>query len=148
MTIGILLITIVLFSAIAVYNVFVYKIPVFDLQKSTALPELNAVSRPVTFTDIAADDPVRSTLLTDDEAWAYSWAFLHDKIGFSVFMPMEKRGLGLYQVTDDHDNQYYVWGFSVKQQERPLLIFPRFTLGGEVFIDAQDGQVLWYASFI
>lgn len=140
--------TIILFSAIAIFNVLAYKIPIFDSQKTTTLPQLNTVSRPVFFTDIAADDPVRDTLLTEDDAWAYTWAYLHDRIGFSVFLPMEKRCMGLYLVTDDHDNQYYVWEFSVKQQERPLLIFPRFTLGGEVFIDAQDGRVLWYASFI
>jgi hypothetical protein len=66
---GILLTVIIIFSAIAIYNIIFFKIPVSGTPIPMALPELNTVSRPVNFTDIASDDPVRQTLLTEDHAW-------------------------------------------------------------------------------
>jgi len=50
-------------------------------------------------------------------------------------------------VTDDKGDQYLAWEFSAKQYERPYLIFQRRTMGGEIFIDAHDAHVLWYAGF-
>lgn len=144
---GVILTGVIIFSAIALYNVVVCKIPVFGPDASTALPELNTISRPVHFTEIATDDPVRENLLTEDQAWASAWAYLHDRIGFTIFLPMEKKSGGLQQVIDDKGNQYLVWSFSVTQYERPFLIYVQMILGGVIFIDAHDGHVLWYAAY-
>jgi len=144
---GVILTGIIIFSAFALYNVVVFKIPVFGPYASTALPELNTISRPVHFTEIAIDDPVRKDLLTEDQAWASTWAFLHDRVGFTIFLPMEKKSGGLQQIIDDKGNQYLVWSFSVTQYERPFLIYVQMILGGVIIIDAQDGHVLWYAAY-
>jgi hypothetical protein len=145
---GILLTCVLMISAIGIYNMVIYKIPLSGQQIQTTLPELNTVSRPVNVTTIAPDDPIREQLFTEDEAWDHAWAFLHDRIGFSVFLPIEKQSNGLHQVTDDLGNQYVAWEFSVMQKERPFIIFSRFTRGGEIFIDARDGHVIWYAGYV
>jgi hypothetical protein len=143
---GILLTGIIILPAIALFNVVVYKVPIFRPDKPTTLPELNTKSRPVNSTDIAIDDPIRKNLLTEDQAWEYTWAFLHDRVGFKIFLPMEKRSAGLRQIIDDKGNQYLVWDFYVKQVERPYLVYPQFSLGGVISIDAHDGHVLWYGA--
>lgn len=112
---GIILAAIIILPAIAFLNVVVYKIPVFGPDKPTTLPELNTVSRPIQFTNITINDPVRSNLLTEDQAWEYTCAFLHDQVGFRIFLPMEKRNGGLHKVIDDKGNQYLTWDFSVEQ---------------------------------
>jgi hypothetical protein len=99
---GILLTGIIILPAIALFNVVVYKVPIFRPDKPTTLPELNTKSRPVNSTDIAIDDPIRKNLLTEDQAWEYTWAFLHDRVGFKIFLPMEKRSAGLRQIIDDN----------------------------------------------
>ena len=144
---GIILAGIIILPAIALFNVVVYKIPVFGPDKPTTLPELNTISRPIQFTDIAIDDPARKNLLTEDQAWEYTWAFLHDQVGFRIFLPMYKHSAGLHKVIDDKGNQYLTWVFSVEQGKRPFLVYKEYTLGGVIYVDAHDGHVLWYAAY-
>jgi hypothetical protein len=146
--VGVILTGIIILSAIALFNAIVYKIPVFGPDKPSTFPELNTYSRPIQFTDIAIDDPVRKNLLTEDQAWEYTWAFLHDRIGFKIFLPMEKRTAGLRQIVDDKGNQYLVWDFYARQGERPFFLYQKFILGGNIYIDAHDGHVLWYYAFL
>ena len=145
---GIILTGIIILPAIAFFNVVVYKIPVFGPDKPTTLPELNTKSRPIQFTAVAIDDPVRKNLLTEDQAWEYAWAFLHDRVGFKIFLPMEKRNGILNKIVDDKGNQYLAWDFFIKQKECPFLIYEQFNLGGNIYIDAHDGHVLWYYAFL
>lgn len=74
--------------------------------------------------------------------------FLHDQVGFRIFLPMEKRNGGLHKVIDDKGNQYLTWDFSVEQGKRPFLVNQEFTLGGIIFIDAHDGYVLRYSAVL
>jgi hypothetical protein len=143
---GILLTGIIILPAIALFNVVVYNVPVFGPDKPTTLPELNTISRPNQFSTIAIDDPVRKDLLTEDQAWEYTWAFLHDRVGFKIFLPMEKRNGVLNKIVDDKGNQYLVWDFYARQGKRPFLVYQEFILGGVIIIDAHDGHVLWYAA--
>ncbi len=145
---GILLTGIIILPAIALFNAVVYNVPVFGPDKPTTLPELNTKSRLVNSTAIAIDDPLRSNLLTEDQAWEYTWAFLHDQVGFRIFLPMDKHNGGLHKVIDDKGNQYLTWDFSVEQGKRPFLIYQDYTLGGIIFIDAHDGHVLWYSAIL
>ncbi len=147
LTAGLLLIYLLIFSAITIYNMVAYQIPVFGPDKPTTLPELNAKSRLVNDTNIAIDDPMRKNLLTEEQAWEYTWAFLHDRVGFKIFLPMYKHSAGLHRVIDDKGNQYLTWVFSVEQEKRPYLVFKEYTLGGVIYVDANDGHVLWYAAF-
>ena len=144
--VGIILTGIIILPAIALFNVVVYKIPFLGPEKPTTLPELNTKSRLVNDTKIAIDDPVRDDLLTEDQAWEYTWAFLHDRVGFKIFLPMEKSTAGLRQIVDDKGNKYLAWDFYARQGERPFLVYEEFILGGVIFIDAYDGHVLWYAA--
>ncbi len=146
--IGLILAGVIILAGVALFNVVVNKIPIFGSDKPTALPQLNTKSRPVNFTEIAIDDPVREKLLTEDQAWEYTWAYLHDRIGFTIFLPMEKRPAGLRQAIDDKGDQYLVWNFYVVQGKRPFLIYQQYTLGGDVIIDAHDGHVLWYCAVL
>jgi len=146
--VGVILTGIIILPAIALFNVVVYNVPVFGPDKPTTLPELNTISRPIQFTAIAIDDPLRSNLLTEDQAWEYTWAFLHDQVGFRIFLPMDKHNGGLHKVIDDKGNQYLTWDFSVEQGKRPFLIYQDYTLGGIIFIDAHDGHVLWYSAIL
>jgi hypothetical protein len=139
---------IIILCAIALFNVIVYKVPVFGPDKPTTLPELNTKSRLVNDTEIAIDDPMRKNLLSEDQAWEYTWAFLHDRIGFEIFLPMYKHSAGLHKVIDDKDNQYLTWVFSVEQGKRPFLVYKEYTLGGVIYVDAYDGHMLWYAAFL
>lgn len=107
---GVILAGIIILPAIALFNV-VYNVPVFGPDKPTTLPELNTKSRPNQFSTIAIDDPVRKDLLTEDQAWEYTWAFLHDRVGFKIFLPMYKHSAGLHKVIDDKGNQYLAWDF-------------------------------------
>ena len=143
---GIILTGIIILPAIALFNAVVYKIPVFGPDKPTTLPELNTKSRLINDTNIAIDDPMRKNLLSEDQAWEYTWAFLHDRVGFKIFLPMEKRNGVLNKIVDDKGNQYLVWDFYARQRERPILIYEQFILGGVIIIDAHDGHVLWYAA--
>jgi len=143
---GIILTGIIILPAIALFNAVVYNVPIFGPDKPTTLPELNTKSRPHQFTNIAIDDPIRKDLLTEDQAWEYTWAFLHDRVGFKIFLPMEKRNGVLNKIVDDKGNQYLVWDFYARQRERPILIYEQFILGGVIIIDAHDGHVLWYAA--
>jgi hypothetical protein len=145
---GILLAGIIILPSIALFNSIVYKIPVFGPDKPSTFPELNTYSRPIQFTDIAIDDPVQKDLLTEDQAWEYTWAFLHDRVGFKIFLPMEKDTAGLRQIVDDKGNQYLTWVFFVEQEKRPFLVYNEYLLGGVIFIDAHDGHVLWYSAFL
>ena len=144
---GILLTGIIILPAIALFNAVVYNVPVFGPDKPTTLPELNTKSRPNQFSTIAIDDPVRKDLLTEDQAWEYTWAFLHDRVGFKIFLPMYKHSAGLHKVIDDKGNQYLTWDFSVEQGKRPFLVYKEYTLGGVISVDAHDGHVLWYAAY-
>jgi hypothetical protein len=144
---GIILTAIIILPAIAFFNVVVYKIPVFGPDKPMTLPELNTKSRPVNDIEIAIDDPVRKNLLSEDQAWEYTWAFLHDRIGFEIFLPMYKHSAGLHKIIDDKDNLYLTWDFSVEQGKRPFLVYQEYTLGGVIYVDAHDGHVLWYAAY-
>jgi len=144
--VGVILTGIIILPAIALFNVMVYNIPVFGPDKPTTLPELNTKSRLVNGTGIAIDDPVRKNLLTEDQAWEYTWAFLHDRVGFKIFLPMEKRNGILKRIVDDKGNEYLTWIFSVEQGKRPFLVYKEYTLGGVIYVDAHDGHVLWYAA--
>jgi hypothetical protein len=119
----------------------------FGLDKPTTLPELNTKSRIVNGTGIATDDLVRKDLLTEDQTWEYTWAFLHDRVGFKIFLPIYKHSAGLHKVIDDKGNQYLTWVFSVDQEKRPFLVFEDYLLGGVIYVDAYDGHVLWYAAY-
>jgi hypothetical protein len=145
--VGVILTGIIILPAIALFNVVVYNVPVFGPDKPTTLPELNTISRPIQFSTVAIDDPVRKNLLTEDQAWECTWAFLHDRIGFKIFLPMYKHSAGLHKVIDDKGNQYLTWVFSVDQEKRPFLVYKEYLLGGVIFIDAHDGHVLWYAAY-
>jgi hypothetical protein len=145
--IGVILTGILLLLAIALFNVVVNKVPVFGPDKPTMLPELNTKSRPNQFSTIAIDDPVRKDLLSEDQAWEYTWAFLHDRVGFKIYLPMYKHSAGLHKVIDDQGNQYLTWVFSVDQEKRPFLVYKEYTLGGVISVDAHDGHVLWYAGY-
>jgi hypothetical protein len=145
--IGVILTGILLLLAIALFNVVVNKVPVFGPDKPTMLPELNTKSRPNQFSTIAIDDPVRKDLLSEDQAWEYTWAFLHDSVGFKIYLPMYKHSAGLHKVIDDQGNQYLTWVFSVDQEKRPFLVYKEYTLGGVISVDAHDGHVLWYAGY-
>jgi len=104
--VGIIRTGIIILPAIALFNVVVYNVPVFGPDKPTTLPELNTKSRLVNDTEIAIDDPIRKNLLTEDQAWEYTWAFLHDRVGFKIFLPIYKHSAGLHKVIDDKGNQY------------------------------------------
>ena len=144
--VGVILTGIIILPAIALFNVVVYNVPVFGPDKPTTLPELNTKSRLINDTEIAIDDPMRKNLLSEDQAWEYTWAFLHDRIGFEIFLPMYKHSAGLHKVIDDKGNQYLVWVFSVEQGKRPFLLYKEYILGGVIYVDAHDGHVLWYAA--
>lgn len=144
---GIILAGIMILPAIALFNVVVYNVPVFGPDQPTTLPELNAKSRLVNGTAITIDDPVRKDLLTEDQVWEYTWAFLHDRVGFKIFLPIYKQSAGLRKVIDDKGNQYLTWVFSVDQGKRPFLVYKEYTLGGVIYVDAHDGHVLWYAAY-
>jgi hypothetical protein len=144
---GILLTGLIIFSAISIYNIVAYKTPVFGPEIPNPYPEfLNTYSLPNHSTNITADDPVREKLLTEDQAWGYTWVFLRDQDNLKIFLPFEKYSTGLQQVIDDNGNKYLVWVFGVKQNSYPF--FQDETHGGMIIVDAYNGHVLWFDPFL
>jgi hypothetical protein len=145
--VGMLLVTLIVFSAMGIYNVIIYKIPVIGPEIPNPYPKLlNTYSLPANYTSIALDDPVRETLLTEDQAWGYTWKFLQQEDNFKIFLPMEKSSGFLKQITDGKGNKYQVWAIYVRQNSFKFL--QDETRGGTLYVDAHDGRVLWYDPFL
>jgi hypothetical protein len=138
----IVLIPVIFFSSTVISNITMYKIPLFGPDHSGPYPA-PLDSYPANNTNIAADDPVRHTLISEDQAWGDTWPFLRDKMGFTIFLPIERRNYGLSHIVDDKGAEYDVWEFYVAQQEYRISSGFSYYDGGVIYIDAHDGHILW-----
>jgi hypothetical protein len=146
---GIVLTAVIAVSAIAIYNIAVYKIPLSG-QPAPSGPGSDKyleMGELVNITPVAPDDPVREHLITEDQAWNFAWAFLHDKEGITIFLPMRKGSVELEHVVDNTGTEYFAWRFYLDQEKLPFTwSLPRIA-GGLLFIDAANGEVLKYSGF-
>ena len=78
--------------------------------------------------------------LSEENAWGYAKKFF-EMSGAAMSGIVNKKDLGLAIATDEKNRQHLTWQFEI--QENPISGLSR---GGQVGIDAHNGQVVWYAT--
>jgi hypothetical protein len=140
---GVVLAIVIIFSSIVLFNIVINKIPLPGFEKSIPIEPISGFNSSLHYLDqVAPHDPVRKDLLTEDQAWGYAWPFFHNKNGITLFLPMEKRSLGLHKLIDSENNQYLVWAFDVMQNDYRVYFITGCTHGGTIDIDANTGKIL------
>lgn len=134
---------IILFSSIVIFNIVINKIPLPGFERQLPPEPTSGFNYSLKYSSkVTADDPVRNSLLTENQAWDYAWSFYHNKQGMTILLPLEKRSLGLFRFTDQQNNQYTVWTFNVIQNDHRIYFYTGLNTGGIISIDAYTGNIL------
>jgi hypothetical protein len=144
--VGVILVVIIFFSSIVIFNVVINKIPLPGMERQLLYEPISGFNYSLTYlNNVSANDHERSFLLSEDQAWEYAWSFYHNKKGMTLFLPLEKRSLGLHRLTDQQNHQYTVWGFNVIQNDHSVFFITGCTKGGIIDIDAYSGNILSFS---
>lgn len=146
LVVGLILAGIIIFSSIVIFNIVINKIPLPGQEKQLPYEPISGFNYSLKYSNkVPANDPERDYLLTEDQAWEYAWSFYHNKQGMTLFLPLEKRSVGLHRFTDQQNNQYTVWAFNVIQNDHRVYFFTGCNKGGIINIDAYTGNILSFS---